>query len=254
MTAWVDITDAQIDADSPGRQEVFDALRARVDHLMEVAWGSGQPRDVPHQHAGYYGGAINAVCSPNFLRNGLVDSDATEGWSEVGASLVADNGWRIQQANDRVAQDVVGGSTNAAMLGSDGNDWCLSFFAKSDGAQSAGTLYFGFTDTGSFESGGRATLAFGDLSTSWKRFYVIAAGKLGGMTSPRVHWVVDSTFTDSFILGGFDLRIATELQPYGISPNDYSDHETWERVAEDVPIFDTTIAMDNAVNLSSTLV
>lgn len=253
MTAWVAITDAQIDADSPGRQEVFDALRARVDHLMEVAWGSGQPRDVPHQHAGFYGGAINAVCSANFLRNSLVDSDATEGWDETGASLTGDSGYRIQDANDRVAQAVLESASNA-MFGSDGNDWCLSFFAKSDGAQLAGTCYVGLSNASTFIAGCRATLAFSNLSTSWRRFYILVSDKLGGATDAHVQWVVNAGFTDSFVICGFDLRIATELQQFGISPNDYSDHETWERLADQVPIFDTTIAIDNAVNLSSTLV
>lgn len=258
--AWTVIPDTDVDPNSPWDTDVATALVHNMIHLEE--WlGHSYTAERDHDHDGVNSAVIMAGVTPNFIVNALPQADADEGWVDsAGVGMSSESGWEWTGAASENLYQIIGYSAqNKEMFGTSGtvstagNDWVVSFFAKADSVPSAGTLAFGFADgsLSSFISGCRADIPGTSLSTAWKRFWMKVTDKGSNAgTDFRLLLRTTSTISVAFHTSGFMVHIGDRLMNFAMGPMELSDHDGYARLSDDVPVWDKSIAMTNAVQIT----
>lgn len=260
--AWATIADAEIDPDSSLTGDDLVALSHNLVHLREwigYSYFAGAERD--HDHDGVNSAIIAGGVGPNIIQNAMPESGSEEGWtlSGVGDDDSLGHDWDGNGSAETAYQIMGSRAANKGMFGTTGttstagNDWVLSFFVRSAGATSGGTLRFGFADgsTSSYITGCRGDVTGTLITTSWQRFYMKLLAKGSNPTTDlRLLMSVNGTIGSQFWTSGYMVHFGTFLMPFAFGPLEPSGNDDYTGLSEDCPVWDRAISMTNAVAIT----
>lgn len=277
MTAWVSLPSTDTDADSPGDIDLASKLIQRNQHLYEFITGGTQyDGKIPHDHSGEADAVTHAVASQNLLANPCVAGFGAEfSWSGSGFSRDGTTGAMAGGTADthymyqNIGASQFGTTDGTGLFGTNGAPLVVSFFAKVASSASQGTLQVGFSDgsTSTFDTGHRFELPHTSLTTSFKRFWAYhddsspatAWAGAGYSTNMRFLCRVKSgdAFDQTLHVSGF--QVCASLGTLSLfnwpghekQADGWTFHGSGESVPDQVPLFDTTVAITNAVELTT---
>lgn len=277
MTAWVSLPSTDTDADSPGDIDLASKLIQRNQHLYEFLTGGTRYSDrIPHDHSGNDDTVIHAVSGANMLVDACPGGFSTEfHWQGSGFALdgtsktmkggTADTHYIYQD----LLEDEHGTYDGTDAFGTDGCPMVVSFFCKAASSLTQGTLQIGFSDgsTSTFDTGHRFELPYTSITTSFKRFWAYhddsspATAWPGAGYSNNVRLLCrvksgDAFNANIFVSGFMACPSQGVLTPFSWTPAEkqadgWTFHESGDHVPNDCPLFDTTVAMTNAVELTT---
>lgn len=277
MTAWISLPSTDTDADSPADIDLASKIIQRNQHLYEFYTGGARYSDrIPHDHAGIDDGVVSKVSGPNLLIDACPHAAGTEyHWTFSGFARDATSGTMQGGATDTdyiyqdLLKDETGTYSGTAAFGSGGAPLVLSFFCKATSSLSSGTIHVGITDgsTSTFSTGHRFSLPYTSITTSWKRFWAYlddsspATAYPGAGHSSSVRFLLraasgDALSADVLVSGCMVCTSEGVLTPFSWTPAEkqadgWNFHDSGDSVPNDCPIFDTTVAMTNAVELTT---
>lgn len=266
--SWTTIGNSRIDANSPFDVDLTTDLRDNLEFLRELVLGSNTTiASVPHSHLGVTDGAVDVVTSDNILVNSAPDDDAGVGhdWSASGVSDETDRGFLVSTADGAYAYQILTTRSDLrGMFGATGGDFVISLFVKAKtSAPTSGVLSFGLADGSatSFISGCRADIPFGDVTTTWKRFYTTLEAKAGGASTDVRFlllngWSTNAAFNNQTIVTCMAVNLGRTLTYWmpGITEasGNGDTHDDWKKYGlTDVPCWERASAITNATYIAA---
>jgi hypothetical protein len=260
--SWTTISNARIDANSPGDTDLVTDMRDNLEFLRELFLGSNTTiASVPHVHAGVTDGSVDAMTSDNILVNSAPDDDGDGDWSTSNVSIESDRGFLVSTTELASAYQIftTRADLSKAMLGSSGADMVISLFVKAKtSAPTAGVLSFGLADGSAtaYQAGCRGDIAFGSITTSWKRFYMTLTAKGGGASTDNRFlllngWSTNAALDQQVIVTCMAVNFGRSLTYWmpGVTEASGNDdtHDDWRRYGlTDVPCWERATAITNA--------
>lgn len=259
LPSWTDIPTGDFDPDSPITSALMTSIVQNIEHNYQ--WlGSGFTPAEAHNHDGVNSKALD-IPSCNFLVTPSADRDwGPDTWwiRSGGIGFIDNSGFKGTASGEYCYQNVLGESGYHTMWGG-GASVVLSGFIKAQNALTNGEFQFGLSNnsTTTYMTGCKFVVSYTQLTTAWQRFWGTVSFP-GGELSNFLRFLnrIQTTFNDDIVFNNFNLKLGSQLHHFEIDTmgrvahygNEPAHGQFW-RISEDVPVFDESIAMTNAVKI-----
>lgn len=258
--AWTNIPSTDLDQDSPLTTTVLESYRKNQVHLKEILLGTGEYRgETPHVHDGREDGEIGAASSENILSDSAVSTGgAAYAWTTSGWTTNAANGFDTTTTAGHSSYQILyrQPAQSKAAFGTSGADIVIALYVKAQGTlPTAGELWFGLSDgsTSAYVAGCKGVIAFGSVTSAWKRFYMALSAKGGGAaTDLRILLRNGTTAPNQKLwVTAVSANLGSSLTYWAPGMNEsITAHVAWNYYSIGPPVFEKATSITNATAIS----